>query len=85
MELSNARHSLTRTCVAVILKPYFFGGGFHFTFSFLFLVLLLLIYGCFRCIQVGLWCKFRTEIPKGKYFLRLGPSGPPCAQNGSEK
>ena len=26
----------------------------------------LLIYGCFRCIRI--WCKFRTEIPTGKYL-----------------
>ena len=42
-----------------------------------FLMFFLLIYGCLRCIQI--WCKFRTEIPTGKYLKWLCPSGPTCA------
>ena len=45
-----------------------------------FLMFFLLIYGCFRRTQI--WCKFRTEIPTGKYLKWLGPSGPPYAQTG---
>ena len=41
----------------------------------IFLTFFLLIYGCFRCIQI--WCKFRTEIPTGKYLKMVGSKWTP--------
>ena len=42
----------------------------------------LLIYGCLGCIQIR--CKFRTEIPTGKYLKMVGSkwTPPPFAQTG---
>ena len=38
------------------------------------------VYDCFRCRQI--WCKFRTEIPTGKYLKMVGSKWTPCAQTG---
>ena len=49
---------------------YFCETRIHFLAAILrrniFLMFFLLIYCCFKCIQI--WCKFRTELPTGKYL-----------------
>ena len=56
-----------------IFFPPFLNGTFFRSFFFL-------IYGCFGCIHT--WCKFRTEMPTGKYSKRGSKWTPSCAQKG---